>query len=208
MLRITLALLAFACALPLHAGGYILHFMEPSVTVAVGETTTIRAIAAFSGMTPAPAAVWDWTFSSSDPSIVLVDGRLKSPDSVAPVTITGMRPGIAGITISGTGVALVIEVICGEEKPIRPVVATQTTTISSRVRLALASDVVSRAAIIWFAGRTGDTSRPLASGGATLDYTPSAVGTEYVWADARTACSHSKAEFRIDVTAPRRRASR
>jgi hypothetical protein len=207
MKRTALALALSAFAAPLCAGGYFLRLDPPVVTVVVGQTTTIKAIAVWSGITPAPA-VYDWTFeNSSDPGVASVSGRLKAPDGIAPVTITGLGPGFAGIG-QPPHFQVEIYVVCGAEAPIRPAVATLQTTHDKAVTLKLESEIVPRAAITWFAGRVGDTSRRLALGGGSIEFKPTVVGTQYVWAEARTPCSLTTAEFRVDVTAPRRRSVR
>lgn len=123
------------------------------------------------------------------------------------IAVTGVAPGEAWITWSGSK-QVPIFVVCDAEPPIRPVVAKIDATYAKPVTLTLESPILPRAALMWYAGRVGDTSRRITSGGRSIQYTPAALGTEYVWAEAWTPCSHSTAEFRIDVTVPRRRAAR
>lgn len=100
-----------------------------------------------------------------------------------------------------------IHVVCAAEPSViaaKPVIAALQ---GQAVFVQAITPVANRAVFLWYSGRIGDNSHPITDGGAgpELRLMASTAGTSYVWVVARTPCSESMAEFRIDVAPLRRR---
>jgi hypothetical protein len=177
-----------------------------TITIVRGETAFLEAHGIVGCCSKFP---WSVEFRSSDPSIADAGGLLLSPSTQTAIAVTGHRPGTIMVVSPSVGfgsVALaLVHVNCGEEPPIHAVTARQSTALAAPVRLTLSVDVVTDRDYLWFQGRTGDQSRPLAGHGPAVDFAPDSYGVTTVWVRASTPCSTSTAEFQVDVSAPRSR---
>lgn len=185
--------------------GHIPYFATNRVVLGTGESVNVPFYAAFSGLDPTEFP-FHWEFSSADEDVAVVKGGLESPAKQGFVTITGEGPGVTYVQLGTDPWQWVhIEVICGKDVPViaaTPVLQGQTVSLR-----AIATEL--NTTFIWYSGRVGDNFRPLIDGGSgpELRWTPATVGTSYVWVVARTPCSDSMTEFRIDVAPLRRRSA-
>jgi len=185
-------------------------FPVDQVTVRSGEQTKVQVRAAWSGL-DVTFTQYHWVFFSADENVAIVEGTLQNPDPEGTISITGIGPGDTSVRIgrNGTWPWLSIHVVCGSEASViaaKPVItATQGQTVSIQAITPMAS----RAVFLWYSGRIGDDSHPITDGGAgpELRLMAETAGTRYVWVVARTPCSDSMAEFRIDVAPLRRRSA-
>jgi hypothetical protein len=185
-------------------------FPVKEVTVRTGEQIKVPVHAAWSGL-DTTFTQYHFEFFSADENVAFVEGVLQNPNPDGFVTITGIGPGDTSIRIrqSADWSWLTIHVECGIEPGViaaKPVIAaTQGHTVSLQAITALASHAV----FLWYSGRIGDDSHPItnSAAGSELRLTTETAGTRYVWVVARTPCSDSMAEFRIDVAPLRRRSA-
>jgi hypothetical protein len=152
--------------------------------------------------------MWGFTFTTDRPDVIDLAGTLhyEYPNWSGTILVRGRAPGVATI-FSGTKEYAHVTVRCLGEEPVRALTPVVTVKKGEPVRLSVSSTAAGRA-LLWYSGRIGDISHPLAGSGVDLDVTPTVGGTQYVWVLAYTVCSSSSTEFRLDVTVPRRRASR
>ena len=194
ILFVTLATIA----LPLY-GGWV--FNKSEVTVEVGRTDkSVWASDVHFGMGGFGPPE---KLRSADRNIALV-----LSDGNGSLYIIGVSPGDTVIPKSTGGYYVKIHVVCGNELPVRAEQAVIAARAGEAVPLRAVSEIASSTTFQWYAGRTGDLSQPLATGGMQLTYTASTSPKQYVWVSATTPCSISTAEFEIDVPPARNRAVR
>ncbi|HXH39478.1 MAG TPA: hypothetical protein VNN08_12685 [Thermoanaerobaculia bacterium] len=203
--------LLLAAALLLVAGGafaYIPIFPVSDVTVRSGEEIIVPVAAGWSGLDPTWTQ-YHFEFFSGDESVALVEGVLQSPDTHGTISITGVGPGDTSVRLGPNSIWpwLRIHVVCGPEPAVIAVNPAITAREGQAVSIQAITPVASRAVFLWYSGRIGDFSHPITDGGAgpQLRLKTETAGTSYVWVLARTPCSESMAEFRIDVVPLRRR---
>ena len=175
-------------------------------TLRVGDLSEVGvAVHHVSGLN---ITMWGFNFSTDRPDLIQLSGRTEYsyPDWTGTIVVRGLAPGVARI-FSGNREYARITVSCFSEEPVRALTPVLTVKKGEPVRLSVAATAAGRT-LLWYSGRIGDISHPLAGTGVDLDVTPSIGGTQYVWVLAYTLCSTSSTEFRLDVTVPRRRASR
>jgi hypothetical protein len=181
--------------------------LNPSITsVRVGETRNIEVgIHHMSGLN---ITMWRFVFHTPQPNLISLAGIVdyQHPVWSGTIHVTGLAPGTAEI-VSGSRLYAVVEVTCGFVEPVSAIAPVIAAKKGEPVKLAVTASTETGRVLQWYAGRDGDTSRPLASAGDDLTITPPAAGTHYVWVSAQSACAASSAEFRIDVANPRRRAA-
>jgi hypothetical protein len=153
-----------------------------------------------------------WTFGSTNPAVALASVSIESPAAV-PVRIIGVSPGVTQIAQLGSRgyvepAYVSVQVSCGIEPPVTAATPLVHATRGERVTLIAASEIASRTAFHWYAGRVGDTSHPIESAGAQAAFIPTQYGIQHVWVQAVTPCSTTVAEFAIDVPLPKSRAVR
>jgi len=186
------------------------YFNEQEVVVEVGQTDKslrVRLMGGFGKDFGAP----NQNLHSADSRIAFV---LRFPDDH--FEITGISPGdteIIGTEVGNPNAPrpshyVKIHVVCGNELPVRAEQAVIAARAGEAVQLRALSEIAPRTTFQWYAGRIGDTSQPLATGGATLTFTALTSPKQYVWVSAITACTSSAAEFEIDVPPSRGRAVR
>jgi hypothetical protein len=199
MLRRVILLLAFATS--------ALAYEEPRLyperlVVKVGETATVNVhIVHVSGL---DYMMWAYSFGSSDETVMETSGEFKHPRRRGEIRVEARAPGVANIMAAGKAWGRV-EVVCGEEAPIAAVEPQHTIRRRESVQLSVVSPAAG-SVLQWYDGRVGDTSQPLPATGSDYVFTSNVLGAHYVWVLATTPCSTSTAEFRVDVTQPRRRA--
>lgn len=205
--------LLLAAASLLIAGGalaWIPLFPVSQVTLRIGEQVQVPVTAAWSGLDPTWTQ-YHWEFVSADESVAFVEGVLENPHPSGTISITGIAPGDTSVRIgrNGNWPWLRIHIVCGAEPSViaaKPVIAALQ---GQAVSVQAITPVAARAVFLWYSGRIGDNSHPITDGGAgpELRLMTSTAGTSYVWVVARTSCSESMAEFRIDVAPLRRRSA-
>jgi hypothetical protein len=176
-----------------------------SLVLRVGEATDVEVgVHHLSGLN---YTMWRFIFSTDREDIVTLDGTLdyQHPVWSGAIHVMALAPGTAQIA-SGGKVYATVDVVCGPAEPARAIAPVITAKRGEPVKLAVTTTTEAFRVIQWYDGRIGDTSHPLAASGVDLELTPAESGTRYVWASAKSPCSSSAAEFRIDVLSPRRRA--
>jgi hypothetical protein len=171
----------------------------------VGEATDVQVgVHHLSGLN---YTMWRFVFSTDREDIVTLDGTLDYAHPVwsGAIHVMALAPGTAQI-MSGGKVYATVEVVCGQAQPAQAIVPVIIAKRGETVKLAVTTTTDAFRVIQWYDGRIGDTSHPLAANGVDLELTPAEAGTRYVWASAKSPCSSSAAEFRIDVLSARRRA--
>jgi hypothetical protein len=211
MVKRTLFLTAASLLVASGALAWVPVFPVSQVTIRSREQITVPVTAAWSGLDPTWTQ-YHWEFFSADESVAFVEGVLENPHPSGIIRITGIGPGDTSVWIgrNGNWPWLRIHVVCGPEpsviaaKPVITVLQGQAVSIQAITPLA------PTAVFLWYSGRIGDNSHPITDGGAgpELRLMTSTAGTSYVWVVARTPCSESMAEFRIDVAPLRRRSAR
>jgi len=208
MLKRTLLLAVVSLLVAGSALAYVPLFPVSEVTVRTGDQIRVSVYAAWSGLDTS-FNYYHWEFVSADERVALVEGTMQSPASSGVITITGIAPGETSAQISRNGnwSWLRIHVVCGFEPPV--IAAKPVITALLDQQVSIQAITPTQAVFLWYSGRIGDTSHPITDGGAgpELRLIPETFGTRYVWVLARTQCSESTAEFRIDVTPPRRRSA-
>jgi len=172
------------------------------VSVHVGETAKVHVTDTAFGVHGTVQ------YATEDPSIATGSVALFVPGGGvwgADMAILGIAPGQTRIVANGVGVGIVT-VSCGSESMValNPEVRIP---VGLPVTLSLTPPQNSRATFTWYRGRIGDTSTPLVGANHELAFTPTALGTDYVWVLALDVCGTSSVEFRIDAIAPPRRRS-
>lgn len=177
------------------------------MTVPVGERVDVPVHAAWSGLDTS-FNFYHWEFISADERIARVEGVLQSPASDGTISITGVEPGDTSVLLAQRGdwSWLTIHVVCGVEPPVIPAKPVIASIQGQLVSIQAITPAASRATFQWYAGRIGDDSHPIA-GGPELRLLTETAGTTYVWVMARTSCSTSMAEVRVDVAPIRRRSA-
>jgi hypothetical protein len=156
--------------------------------------------------------MWGFSFRPDRPELVTLAGTLDYAHPVwnGTIHVMALAPGVAQI-VSGEKVYATVEVVCSLVQPMQAIAPVITAKKGETVKLSVTTTTEIIRVVQWYAGRTGDTAHPLAASSANstdLEITPADAGTHYVWASAKSPCSSSSAEFRIDVPASRRRAVR
>lgn len=181
----------------------VIIFNKQEVTVEVGQIDQSLRVSegkfGFGGGEGLP-----WEHLSGDPSIAIVR---RLTDDKSRLEVRGVSPGNTGIPGPG-GYYVRIKVVCGVEAPVIAEEAVIHARAGAAVPLRALAAAAERTTFQWYAGRSGDTSHPLAGGGTEVTYTPTASPKQYVWVLATTACTSSAAEFEIDVPTARTRAAR
>jgi hypothetical protein len=207
MTRRVLALLALLTAAVSASAAWHPVFDTTVVRVEVGQSRTVGVSAMWTGLWVVPWTPWE--FQSSAPPIAAVSGRM---DSSTPglALVTGISPGNAAIRVSpyNNYDYVLINVVCGNEDPIQPAIAEVDAIVGKPVALKAETPIAHRTAFAWYHGRVGDTSQPLDAVSAEATLVPQTPGVHYAWVMARTPCSSSTAEFRIEVRAAKQRAVR
>jgi hypothetical protein len=209
MVNRTLLLVAASFLAASSAFAWIPLFPVKEVTVRTGEQIKVPVHAAWSGL-DTTFTQYHFEFFSTDESVAFVEGVLQNPNPDGFVTITGSGPGDTSVRVhqNPDWSWLTIHVECGTEPAVvtsRPVItAIQGQTVSLQ-----AISPSSRAVFLWYSGRIGDDSHPITNDGAgpELRLLTNMPGTSYVWVIARSPCSESTAEFRLEVAALRRRSA-
>jgi len=184
-------------------------FPVKEVTVRTGDQIKVPVHAAWSGLDTS-FTQYHFEFFSADESVAVVEGVLQNPNPDGFITITGIAPGDTSVRVrQNAGWSwLTIHVECGIEPAVvaakRVIAAAQGQTVSLQ---AITSPSTS-AVFLWYFGRIGDDSHRITDGaGPELRLMAETAGTRYVWVMARTPCSASAAEFRLDVAPLRRRSA-
>jgi|GEM_PF-1426131 len=206
----SLALATLLLCAPLSASWW--PAWSPSVVrMTVGETATVQVKAMWSGLVDYGNGV-HWTFRSDSPNVATAHVRMDS-SALQDVEIVAIGPGTASIRQEGpTGVLggtnwVVINVVCGDEPPVRAAAPELRARLGDPVSLAIVSEIASRTTFTWYLGEIGDHSQPLYLAGPEVVYKPEHPGTTRVWVEAHTPCSTSAAQFTIEVPLPKRRAA-
>lgn len=180
---------------------FFIIFNKPEVVVEVGQIDRSLRVSegqiGFGGGEPLP-----WDLRTADPSIAVAH---RFPDDH--FDIRGVSPGITGIPRSTGGYHVRIKVVCGAEAPVTAEQPRIKTRAGETVQLRAVTEIADRTTFQWYEGHSGDTSHPIATGGAELPYTASAAAKQYVWVLATTACTSSAAEFELEIAPSRRRAA-
>jgi hypothetical protein len=200
---VLVALLALATSAS--AGGWTPVVEPESVRLEIGETRTVTIWGRWSGWMIVP---WtNWTFDTTDRNIATADGLMTSSQPHQ-VSITGVAPGKVYLKVSDfTPTYATIDVACGVEDPIHAADPLVVATVGRPVTLKAITPIAHRTSFTWYLGRMSDQSSPLNASGSELSFTPIA-GTQYVWVVARTVCSFSLAEFRVEGRSARQRTVR
>jgi hypothetical protein len=210
MVKRTLLLVAVSLLAASSALAWIPLFTFKEVTVRTGEQTQVPVTPAWSGLDTS-FTQYHFEFVSADESVALVSGVLQNPDIHGFITITGIGPGDTSVRVrqSADWSWLTIHVECGIEQPLIATKPVITATQGQTVTLQAITPVATHAVFLWYSGKNGDDSHPITNVGAgpELRLLIDTPGTSYVWVMARTLCSVSTAEFRIDVAATRRRSA-
>jgi hypothetical protein len=191
-------------AVPLSASWWP-RWSAESIELVVGQTGVVQVQAHWSGLVDYGNGI-HWTFRSDTPAVAGAWVRVED-EQVYDVPIIALSPGYAVIREQTTSGALIdpswvtIHVICGDEQPIRAAATELRGRIREPLALGVLSEIAARTQFTWYLGRKGDITHRLPDTGPRIAFTPSAYGTQYVWVSARTTCSESTAEFRIDVPA-------
>lgn len=203
-------LLALFFAMPL-AGSWWPSWSPTEIRLLAGQTADITVQAQWSGLTGYNDPI-DWSFRSDNGNVAVAAFHLIDHERHT-VRVAAVGPGTAFIrTESQGGMSaqywVVIHVGCDAEPPVHAATPVVQARLGQVITLKAFSEFGYRAQFAWFLGREGDRSRPLAAGGPELDLRMGESGSQYVWVSATTPCSTSSAEFRVDVSLPRRRAAR
>jgi len=206
----SLALATLLVCAPLSASWW--PSWSPSVVrMTVGETTTVQVKAMWSGLVDYGGGV-HWSFRSDSPNIATAHVRMDS-SAQQDVEIVAVGPGTASIRQEGpTGLLggtnwVVINVVCGDEPPVRSAAQELRARMGDPVPLAVVSEIASRTMFTWYLGEIGDHSQPLYLSGPAIVFKPEHYGTTRVWVEAHTPCSTSAAQFTVEVPLPKRRAT-
>jgi hypothetical protein len=208
MRSVLLLLTAFAVAAPVSADWWP-SWSPSDVQLAVGETTTVKVRAMWSGLVDYGGGI-HWGFRSDNNQVATAFAQIDDQETHE-VRIAAIGPGLASIRQEwklglGEVTWVRIVVVCGAEAPVRPAVADVRARIGEPVAIAVLSEIAERTVFHWYLGRVGDLSHPLSASGTEIAFTPTAYGTQYVWVSAITTCSTSSTQFSIDVPLLRRRA--
>lgn len=180
--------------------------LSPSrFTLNVGETGDVQvSVHHLSGLN---YTMWRFRFGLDSDGVVALDGTLDYQHPVwgGTIHVTALAPGIA-LIVSGGKVYATVEVVCGSIEPLQAIAPRITAKRGEPVKLSVTTTTEAFRVLQWYSGRIGDTSHPLAASGVDLELTPADAGTHYAWVSAKSPCSSSAAEFRIDVLPSRRRA--
>ena len=195
---------------PFRAFAYEEARLNPtSLVLQVGESSDISvSVHHVSGLN---YTMWHFLFSPDREDVVALDGILdyQHPVWSGMIHVMALAPGTAQI-MSGKTVYATVEVVCGFAEPLQAVTPVITAKKGEPVKLSVTTSTEKIRVLQWYAGRTGDTSHPLAASSAhstDLEITPAEAGTHYVWTSAKSPCASSTAEFRIEVLPSRRRAA-
>ena len=182
------------------------------IDVLVGETMIVQVRAMWSGLVNYGGCIC-WTFRTENEQVATAFAHVQD-DLVHYVAVTGIGPGTTAIRqvlpsgqVEGYPSYVIIHVSCGPEAPLIALTPNVSTRLNKPVILRAFSDAPDRTAFTWFAGHIGDVSKPIDASGSQISVTPNAVGRQYVWVSAVTNCSTSAAEFAIDVSPSRHRAT-
>lgn len=207
---LSIVVLAFLLT-PFSAFAYQEARLNPtSLVLRVGEASDVEVgVRHLSGLN---YTMWRFVFCADRPEIVALDGTLdyKHPVWSGTIHVMALAPGTAQI-VAGSRVYATVEVVCGLAEPLQAIAPVLTAKKGEPVKLSVTTTTEKIRVVQWYAGRTGDTSHPLTASSANsadLEITPTGTGTHYVWASAKSPCSSSAAEFRIEVLPSRRRAVR
>jgi hypothetical protein len=207
----TLLLLVIAALAPAALGGYYEpRFDRQRVTVAVGETVTVRVTAGYVYFPWLPATFSPWVFGSESSSIAHVQGMLDAADDVGTMLITGRKPGrtYARARPWDSDNVVDVTVVCAAEEPVQAAEPRQSTRPGLPVTLRAVTPAAERATFTWYHGRVGDMSAPIAGSGPELVFASNDHGVQHAWVMATTVCSSSTAQFEIETAAPKRRSVR
>jgi hypothetical protein len=203
-----IAVLAFLLT-PFSAFAYEEARLNPtSLVLRVGEASDVEVgVHHLSGLN---YTMWGFSFRSDREEVVALDGTLDYAHPVwgGTIHVMALAPGTAQI-MAGDKVYATVEVVCTVVQPMQAIAPVITAKKGETLKLSVTTTTEIIRVVQWYAGRTGDTSHPLTASSANstdLEITPAEAGTHYVWASAKSPCSSSSAEFRIDVLASRRRA--
>lgn len=193
------------------------QFMRPvahpsQVTVLVGETVTVRVTGEVVSWLTGGMPFQPWRFKAANPKYIRVEGSFQDPWSLAPMRITGLRPGktkaLFDERLDETTYFVDVTVRCGKEPPIQAAEPQQSVKTGEPVTLRAVTPIAARTTFTWYHGAIGDMSAPIAASGPELELTPATAGKHSVWVMASTPCSTSTVEFEVEAWSPRRRTAR
>lgn len=209
MKRVLLTALILVIATPMLAGWYP-TFNPRNVRIAVGETSVIIVQARWSGI--AFPELPTWRFATVDSNVAVGEIEMHTTNPVD-LPITGVAPGETSIAQRANGrfvgsSFVNVTVYCAEEPPLTAAEPRIESRLGEEITLRAMSPIAARSRFLWYAGRVGDSSRPIPFGGTELTFAPESSGTHHYWVMATSACSSSSVEFEVVVKPARRRAVR
>jgi hypothetical protein len=186
-------------------------FGVKSVSMAVGQTTTIILRASWNGWSINPDPFQPWICASDDPGVALVEGGLATPYGPGEVKITAIAPGIAYVNLfNRDGTVLGGPFVKIDVRPSTihvSIAASASPSTAGRPLTLVAISTSASLTFAWYNGHVGDTSHPLQGTGDELTVQPTAAGRYFFWVSATSQMGMSTDEITIDVEpAPRRRA--
>ncbi|HEX2059613.1 MAG TPA: hypothetical protein VHK90_02630 [Thermoanaerobaculia bacterium] len=203
MIRRAFLLLFFFAASAAHASWWPL-LGNNYISLQTGETTSTSVRAQWSGLTD--YGFVPWKFTSSDPSVAVVEGGLDRLGEAGTLKITAVGPGTAQVFLTTGGGPYGTIVVTRDDTPLQ--IAATPAAAGKPVKLT-AVNPPPMSTSWWYLGRTGDQSRPLGVG-HEVTFTPSAAGVTYVWVWSVTPNAATSVELALDVepSTTRRRAVR
>ncbi|HEX2835121.1 MAG TPA: hypothetical protein VHW00_19055 [Thermoanaerobaculia bacterium] len=209
MKRVALVLALLALTTPLLAGWYP-TFNPRNVRIAVGETSIITVQARWSGI--AFPELPTWSFATVDSNVAIGEIEMHTTKPVE-LPVTGIAPGETSIAQRANGrfvgsSFVNVTVYCADEPSLTAAEPRIESRLGEEVTLRAMSPIAERSRFLWYAGRIGDTARPIPFGGTELTFAPESSGTHHYWVMATTACRTSSVEFEVVVKPARRRSVR
>ena len=179
----------------------------------VGETRTIHLSAVWSGFTSL-TPFEGWICVSNKEDVAHVEGGVRNTVRPGKVRITALAPGVAWVRIRSVG-----ELVPGPSRFVQIVVHPKPVSVSvtpsasiSRFGQPVTLTAITEGSphtLLWYLGRVGDVSLPLAVSGREVTVIPSKPGVAYYWVSAIGTEGTSAAEIAIEVkAAPRQRGVR
>src|SRR4051812_36638622 len=167
MVNRTLLLVIASCLAASSAFAWIPLFPVKEVTVRTGEQLKVPVHAAWSGL-DTTFTQYHFEFFSPDESVAVVEGVLQNPNPDGFITITGIEPGDTSVRLrqNSDWSWLTIHVECGIEPPVIAAKPVITAILGQTVSLQAITSSATHAVFLWYSGRIGDESHPIANSGA------------------------------------------